>query len=51
MRWKGESEWIWSAEPAHQPLIEREVFEAVQVKMQAAKLDRRSVARSARTAG
>ncbi len=37
MRWNGESEWIWSAEPAHEPLIEREVFDAVQVKMQAAK--------------
>ncbi|MCU1377931.1 MAG: Recombinase [Acidimicrobiales bacterium] len=37
MRWNGEAEWVWSAEMAQEPLIDRELYEAVQAKMQAAK--------------
>ncbi len=37
MRWNGEAEWIWSTERAQEPLIEREVFQAAQAKMQAAR--------------
>ena len=32
-RWNPTPQWIWSAEPAHQPLISRETFQAVQARM------------------
>jgi hypothetical protein len=32
-RWNPESEWVWSAEPAHQPLVSRQTFEAVQARL------------------
>jgi DNA invertase Pin-like site-specific DNA recombinase len=35
-RWNPASEWIWSAEPAHQPLVSRETFQAVQAGMKRA---------------
>ncbi len=31
MRWNDTDEWIWSAEPTHEPLVSRELFEAVQL--------------------
>jgi hypothetical protein len=35
-RWNPIDQWIWSAEPAHQPLVSRELFQAVQARMHAA---------------
>ena len=35
-RWNPVDQWIWSAEPAHQPLVSRATFEAVQARMQSA---------------
>ena len=32
MRWNQETEWIWSPEAVHQPLISTETFQAVQAK-------------------
>jgi DNA invertase Pin-like site-specific DNA recombinase len=33
MRWNSEESWVWSAEPAHEPLITRETFDAAQRRM------------------
>jgi site-specific DNA recombinase len=32
-RWNPATNWVWSAEPAHQPLVSRETFQAVQARM------------------
>lgn len=33
MRWNGEEQWVWSAEPVHEALISMETFRAVQARM------------------
>ena len=33
MRWNNETDWTWSAEPAHEPLVSRHDFETVQDTM------------------
>ncbi|GLX95053.1 putative recombinase [Herbidospora sp. NBRC 101105] len=33
LRWNPESNWIWSDQPAHPPIVSREDFEAVQLTM------------------
>jgi site-specific DNA recombinase len=32
-RWNPATQWIWSADPAHQPLVSRELFQAVQARV------------------
>ncbi len=33
MRWNGEEQWVWSAEPSHEALVPMESFRAVQARM------------------
>lgn len=33
MRWNGEEQWVWSAEPSHDALVSMETFRAVQARM------------------
>ena len=33
MRWNPEESWVWSAEPAHEALVTREMFDATQARM------------------
>ncbi|MBW3556964.1 MAG: recombinase family protein [Actinobacteria bacterium] len=33
MRWNGEEQWVWSAEPVHEGLVSMETFRAVQARM------------------
>jgi hypothetical protein len=33
MRWNGEEEWVWSAEPSHEGLVSMETFQEVQARI------------------
>ncbi len=50
LRWNDRSDWIWSAEPTHEPLVTSEDFAAVQAQM-AAHAHRPTTERHRRTGG
>jgi DNA invertase Pin-like site-specific DNA recombinase len=37
MRWNGEEQWVWSAEPVHEAIVSMETFRAVQGRMMSAR--------------
>ncbi len=49
MRWNDETDWTWSAEPAHEPLVSRHDFETVQDTMRSNTRQRGPRTRSAPT--